>query len=67
MPKHNMPTFVDAEAMTPQERFDRLVEILTRGVLRLVEEQSLEARARRGPGADSCPRSGGPGPAEDTP
>lgn len=51
MPKHAARPFVDAEAMTPTERLDRLVEILTRGVLRLVEEQSLASRARRDPTA----------------
>ncbi len=30
MPKHDMPTFVAAEAMTPEERLDRLVEICKR-------------------------------------
>jgi hypothetical protein len=67
MPKHDLPTFVDAEAMTPAERLDRLVELLTRGVLRLAEERGLEARARRSPAADSGAPGEAPAPRADTP
>ena len=36
----------DADFLTPQERQDRIVEILTRGVLRLVKKQLLAEQSK---------------------
>ena len=50
-PKNEVPTYIDAEAMTPEERLERLVDILSRGVLRQLEHQR--------PGSPEAPSSVG--------